>query len=108
MDPILLDRPCLLLLAARQGGSGVCVEKQVRVDKSTEGLNESRVELRGSAALKLARGLLVAERGSPGPRLGHRDERVTHRDQPRAEWDLVLHEPVGVTGAVPPLVGRSD
>ena len=69
-----------------------------------EGLDRHRIELRARLLGEDVDRLLVGVGRSIGPRRADRIEGVGHRDDARAERDLIAREALGIAGSVEPLV----
>src|SRR3954447_10002153 len=89
---------------AGDGAPGGDLEAAVLLDVGQEHLHDLRVELRAAAALELAAGDVVGEGLAVGAVGGHRVVGVGDGDDPADHRDVVAHQPLRVTGAVPGLM----
>src|SRR5438128_7015873 len=97
-------------VAAGRRNPGARIERRERsgfalaLQRERERLYHPRVELAARAVAQLGQGRLVVEPRGIGPSAGHRIKRVAHRDDARAERDLLTGEPIWVAATVPALV----
>src|SRR6266516_3598984 len=82
--------------------------QRLQVGDGDEGVGHGGVELGAGARHDLLDRALERQRSPVGAVGGHGVERVAHREDPRAEGDLLAHQPRRVAAAVPALGVRAD
>src|SRR6266498_3196621 len=82
--------------------------QRLQVGDGDERLGHGRVELRAGAGHDLVDRLLERQRAPVGPVGGHGVEGVAHREDARAEGDLLADQARWVAAPVPALVVRAD